>query len=154
WSCSGTSALSCTFSGTLAINASTVLTLNVSVAASATNGDNSATASGGGDPNCPAASNCTGIVKVGVTAPILTTSKSGTLDNSVVAPSNQSNPGDTIAYTITVANSGTGGASAVTIADPLLPTLACSIGASSVTLPTALAAGASLICTGTYTLTA
>jgi len=154
WSCSGTTALSCTFAGTLAAGASTALTLNVAVAASATAGDNTAQALGGGDPGCPAAPNCTGTVKVGVTAPVLTTTKSGTLDNSVVAPSNESNPGDTIAYTITIANSGTGAASAVGVNDPLLPTLSCSIGGSGVSLPTTLAAGASLVCTGTYTLTA
>ncbi|HZP66884.1 MAG TPA: DUF11 domain-containing protein, partial [Rudaea sp.] len=154
WNCTGTTNLSCTFAGSLAPSASTTLTLNVAVAASAVNGNNTATASGGGDPTCPATARCSGTVTVGVTAPQLTTTKTGTLDNTVVAPSNQSNPGDTIAYTITVANSGTGTATAITIVDPLLPTLNCTIGASAVSLPTALAAGASLVCTGTYALTA
>jgi uncharacterized repeat protein (TIGR01451 family) len=64
WSCSGTTSLSCTFSGTLAPGASTALTLNVSVGETAVNGNNSATASGGGDATCPAAGRCTGTVLV------------------------------------------------------------------------------------------
>lgn len=64
WSCTGTTVLSCTFSGTLAPTASTTVTLNVSVSSSAINGNNSATASGGGDSTCPAAGRCTGTVLV------------------------------------------------------------------------------------------
>jgi uncharacterized repeat protein (TIGR01451 family) len=56
--------LSCTFSGTLAPAASTTVTLNVAVANSAVNGNNSATASGGGDATCPATGRCTGTVLV------------------------------------------------------------------------------------------
>jgi uncharacterized repeat protein (TIGR01451 family) len=154
WACTSTTNLSCTFSGTLAPGANAVLTLNVDVAASAANGNNTATASGGGDATCPGTARCSGTVPVDVTVPRLATSKTGTLDNNVVAPANESNPGDTIAYTITVANSGTGLATGVTVADPLLPTLDCTIGGSAVSLPTSLAAGASLVCTGNYTLTA
>src|SRR5690606_25090753 len=44
WSCSGTTTLICTFSGTLAVGASTTLTLEVDVGASAMDGTNSATA--------------------------------------------------------------------------------------------------------------
>ena len=57
--------------------------------------------------------------------PILTTTKTGVLDNTVVAPNDQSNPGDTIAYTITVTNSGNGPATNVVVTDPLLPGLSC-----------------------------
>ncbi len=64
WSCSGTTSLSCTFTGTLAAGASTALTLNVAVGDTAVNGNNSATASGGGDATCPAAGRCTGTVLV------------------------------------------------------------------------------------------
>ncbi|MCX7042072.1 MAG: OmpA family protein [Gammaproteobacteria bacterium] len=64
WSCSGTTTLSCTFTGTLAPAASTSLTLNVTVGQNATNGNNSATASGGGDTTCPQATRCTGTVTV------------------------------------------------------------------------------------------
>jgi uncharacterized repeat protein (TIGR01451 family) len=76
------------------------------------------------------------------------------LDNSVVPPSNETNPGDTIAYTITVTNSGNGPATAVSVADPLIAALSCSIGGGGVTLPVTLNAGAVLTCTGTYILTA
>jgi len=69
WSCSGTTALTCTFTGVLAIGDSTTLTLNVDVSNSAVNGNNAATASGGADPTCPAAAHCTG----SVTVPINTT---------------------------------------------------------------------------------
>lgn len=158
WSCTGTTNLSCTFTGTLtaapAAGSSTTLTLNVNVGAGATNANNSATVSGGGDPTCPAAAACTGTVTVGVVSPVLGTTKSGVLDNSVVAPSNQSNPGDRITYTITVANTGTGPATGVSISDPRLPSLTCTIGASPAAMPTTLNAGASLVCTGTYTLVA
>ena len=64
WSCSGTTTLNCTFTGTLAPAASTSLTLNVTVGQSAINGNNSATASGGGDATCPQATRCTGTVLV------------------------------------------------------------------------------------------
>jgi len=64
WSCTGTTVLSCTFTGVLAASDSTALTLNVNVAGAALNGNNSATASGGGDPTCPAAAHCTGTVTV------------------------------------------------------------------------------------------
>ncbi len=154
WGCTGTSNLSCTFTGTLTVGSSTVLTLNVLVTSAATTGNNSATAIGGGDPTCPAAASCTDLVPVGVTAPILTTTKSSVLNNAVVPPNTQSDPGDTIAYTITVANTGDGPATNVSVSDPLVGTLTCSIGGGGVVLPVMLNAGASLLCTGTYTLTA
>jgi uncharacterized repeat protein (TIGR01451 family) len=77
WSCAGTSALTCTFSGILAAGGNTVLTLNVAVAASAVNGNNSAVASGGGDPGCPSQPRCTDSVVVPVgQLPDLTVNKS------------------------------------------------------------------------------
>src|SRR5690606_9144459 len=85
--------------------------------------------------------------------PVLTTTKSGVLDNTIVAPNDQSNPGDTIAYTVTVSNSGNGAATGVSVSDPLVA-LTCTIAGNPVTPPTSLAAGASLICAGTYTLVA
>jgi uncharacterized repeat protein (TIGR01451 family) len=154
WSCSGISNLSCTFTGTLTVGSSTVLTLNVLVTSAATTGNNTATASGGGDPTCPAAARCTDSVPVGITAPILTTTKSSVLNNAVVAPSTQSDPGDTIAYTITVANTGDGPAVGLSLSDPLVGVLTCTIGGGGVALPVTLNAGASLVCIGTYTLTA
>ncbi|HVF35572.1 MAG TPA: hypothetical protein VND91_09645, partial [Candidatus Saccharimonadia bacterium] len=87
-------------------------------------------------------------------APVLTATKVGTLDNTVVAPSNESNAGDRITYTITVANSGNGAATGVSVADARLPSLACTIGGSPVTMPATINAGASLVCTGSYTVSA
>ena len=80
--------------------------------------------------------------------PVLTLTKSAVLDNTVVAPNDQSNPGDTIAYTVTVVNSGNGPATNVVVTDPLV-TLSC-LPASGSTL----AASATMTCTGTYTLVA
>ena len=64
WSCVGTTSLTCTFTGILAPGASTSVTLNVLVDATAVNGNNTATASGGGDATCPQASRCAGTVLV------------------------------------------------------------------------------------------
>jgi len=68
WNCTGTTTLTCTFSGTLAVGDSAVLTVNVNVTATAVNGNNTATARGGGDPTCPAtgavAAHCIGTVTV------------------------------------------------------------------------------------------
>jgi len=72
WTCSGTTALSCTFTGTLTSTASTSLVLTVGVGPTATTGNNTATASGGGDPTCPAAARCSGTVPVGVGGPPVT----------------------------------------------------------------------------------
>ncbi|MFZ1392486.1 MAG: hypothetical protein WAS23_12925 [Dokdonella sp.] len=116
---------------------------------------NTATVSGGGDPTCDpiAAAHCSDSEgPTPVNAPVLSTTKVGVLDNTVVAPNDQSNVGDTIAYTITVVNSGNGSATGVSVSDPLVGALSCTIGGTGVTLPTPLAAGASLVCTGTYTL--
>ncbi|HPN79332.1 MAG TPA: DUF11 domain-containing protein, partial [Dokdonella sp.] len=66
WSCTGTTVLVCTFSGSLAPGEAAVLTLNVDVAASAIHADNTAVVSGGGDPGCPAAPRCSGTVIVPV----------------------------------------------------------------------------------------
>ncbi|MBL0028214.1 MAG: DUF11 domain-containing protein [Rhodanobacteraceae bacterium] len=81
--------------------------------------------------------------------PILTATKTGVLNNAVVAPNDQSNPGDSIAYTITVVNSGNGPATNVVVTDPRLPALVCAPVSGST-----LAAGATMTCTGTYTLVA
>jgi uncharacterized repeat protein (TIGR01451 family) len=98
WSCTGTTTLSCTFTGTLAPAASTTLTLNVTVDQSATSGNNSATASGGGDSTCPAAGRCTGTVIVpiqfnGVSLQIVKTA------NPV-----RVNAGSLVLYTLSVTN--------------------------------------------------
>jgi uncharacterized repeat protein (TIGR01451 family) len=109
WSCIGTSALTCTFSGTLAAGTSTVLTLNVNVGASATTADNTATASGGGDPACPAAAACSGTVVVPVQP---------SADVSIVksAPATITS-GATISYTLLIANAGPSAANGATYSD-------------------------------------
>ena len=159
-------ALACTIGGggvslptTLNAGASLICTgTYVLTASDVSNGSVSNTATTSASNVCnptTAGSVCsdTHVTPLGV-VPVLTTTKVGVLDNAVVPPSNQSNPGDTIAYTITVTNSGNGVASGVSVSDPLIGALTCSIGASGVALPTTLNSGASLICTGTYVLTA
>jgi len=112
WTCTGTTALSCTFGGTLAAGASTTLTLNVDVAASAANGDNTATASGGGDPGCPAAARCVGtvVVPVALAADIAVLK---TVDNA--AP----NVGEQVTFTIVASNLGPNDATGVAVTDSL-----------------------------------
>jgi uncharacterized repeat protein (TIGR01451 family) len=112
WTCSGTTALSCTYSGAaLAPSASTVLTLNVSVAAGTANGNNSATASGGGDPACPAASNCTGVV----TVPVATLAADLRILKTGPATATA---GGTVNYTISVTNTGPDTATNAVVVDP------------------------------------
>ncbi len=117
WNCTGTTALSCTYSGAaLAAGASTTLTLNVSVGASATSGDNSATANGGGDPTCPAASNCTGIVIVPITT------LSADLHITKVGPAT-ARAGGMVSYALTVTNAGPDSATNAIVTDPAPPGL-------------------------------
>ena len=142
-------ALTCTIPAPLAAGNSVAFVIPVTPTASAANGNNTATVSGGGDPTCPATARCGDTVVVPIVAPLLTTTKTGVLNNAVVPPNDQSNPGDTIAYTITVVNSGTGAATNVVVADPRLPGLSCTPASGST-----LAAGATMTCTGTYTLVA
>ncbi|MBL0028213.1 MAG: DUF11 domain-containing protein [Rhodanobacteraceae bacterium] len=85
--------------------------------------------------------------------PVLTTTKTAVLNNAVVAPNDQSNPGDSIAYTITVVNSGNAAATSVNVADPMIAALSCTIASVPTSLPTTLNAGASLVCSGTHVLT-
>ncbi|MEO7323292.1 MAG: hypothetical protein ABIW82_00525, partial [Dokdonella sp.] len=110
WSCTGTTALSCTFTGTLAASASTTLTLNVVVGVGAANGNNSATASGGGDSTCPLASHCSDTVTVAVvSAADLAIIKTG--------PANAT-AGQNVSYTLAVTNNGPSPATSVSLADP------------------------------------
>ena len=114
WTCAGTSALTCTFTGTLAAGASTVLTLNVAVGASAVNGDNSAGVSGGGDPNCPALPRCSDVVVVPVgQLPDLTVIKTH------VGNFTQGQIGAT--YTLVVSNVGAGPTIGVVTLTDMLP---------------------------------
>ncbi|HEY6942292.1 DUF7507 domain-containing protein [Dokdonella sp.] len=112
WSCSGTSTLACTYTGTIAAGGSTTLTLDVSVGAGAANGNNSATASGGGDPTCPAQPRCTGTTTVPVNA-----SADIAVAKSVDNPT--PNVGDTVTFTITATNAGPNAATGVAVNDAL-----------------------------------
>ncbi|SFN57217.1 beta strand repeat-containing protein, partial [Dokdonella immobilis] len=137
WSCVGTSALTCTFSGTLTAGASTVLTLNVAVDSSAVDGDNSASASGGGDPNCPALPRCGDDVEVPVVQlPDLTVVKTH------VGSFTQGQVGAT--YTLVVSNIGAGPTSGVVT---LIDTLPMDLTAEAISGPGWTCVLATLTCT-------
>ena len=73
-----------------------------------------------------------------------------TLDKTAAAPvdansSGQLDPGDTIAYSFVVTNTGNVTLSSVAVSDPKVGTVSCPV--------TTLAPGASVTCTATYTLT-
>jgi uncharacterized repeat protein (TIGR01451 family) len=112
WSCTGTTTLSCTFTGTIAAGGSTTLTLDVTVGAGAANGNNSATASGGGDPTCPAATRCTGTTTVPV-------NPSADIAVAKSVSNGSPNVGENVTFTITATNNGPNNATGVAITDAL-----------------------------------
>ncbi|AKS45755.1 conserved repeat domain-containing protein [Octadecabacter temperatus] len=66
--------------------------------------------------------------------------------------------GDVLGYTITTTNTGNQRVSGITVNDPLIPTLTCTIDGTSVTSPFTLEAGLNgageeLVCVGTYEVT-
>jgi len=80
--------------------------------------------------------------------PGLTLTKSGVLDNTVVAPNDESDPNDTVTYSFSIQNTGNVTLNNIVVTDPLLSSLSCSI--------TSLAVGATQSCTATnnvHTLT-
>ncbi len=89
WTCNGQIPLSCTYSGRLLANGgSTSLALLVDVGAGTVNGNNTARASGGGDPFCPAApgaalARCSGTVIVG-TVPVIFSDISVQIENTAL----------------------------------------------------------------------
>jgi uncharacterized repeat protein (TIGR01451 family) len=87
------------------------------------------------------------VTVLAATAPALTVAK------SVTAGANPAAVGDVLTYTITTTNSGNQTVSGITVSDPLIPSLSCSIGGTPVTLPATLSPTGALDCTGTYTVT-
>ncbi len=82
-------------------------------------------------------------------SPALVLTKTGTLDDTVVAPSDVANVGDQITYSFSVENAGNVNLTNIVVTDPLLPSLDCTIAGP-------LASGANASCTATnnvYTLT-
>ena len=106
--------VNCTLPAGIAVGGSVSYTIPVTPQASA-NGQsvsNTATASGGGDPSCPAASHCDGTVTNTVTAPQLQLTKTATPSPFVV--------GQVATYTLTLTNTGTAATTAtVTITDTI-----------------------------------
>jgi uncharacterized repeat protein (TIGR01451 family) len=81
--------------------------------------------------------------------PQMSVTKTGVLDVTYTTPIDKANAGDKINYTITMKNTGTRILHNVTIADAKLGTLTCTPAQPVATL----AAGASVVCTGSYILT-
>lgn len=61
--------------------------------------------------------------------------------------------GDVLTYTLTATNSGNQTLSDVSLSDPLIPTLACTVGGAPAPANVTLAPGDVLTCTGDYTVT-
>ncbi|HJU38005.1 MAG TPA: DUF11 domain-containing protein, partial [Tahibacter sp.] len=139
--------VTCTIATGLATGASTSFLIPVTptAAANGTTLTNTATASGGGDPTCPAASRCTSTVNTPVQAAQLTIVKTASAANFVV--------GVPASYTLTVTNTGTAATTATaTVSDTVPGTLTlgampagCSAAGNVVTctIATGFAAGAS-----------
>ncbi|MEZ4714191.1 MAG: hypothetical protein R3A44_43815 [Caldilineaceae bacterium] len=81
-------------------------------------------------------------------APNIALTKTGLIDRTVVAPTNRADVGDKINYTLVTTNTGNVTLTGVSISDPKLGALAC-----TPTQPTTLLPGASMTCTGSYTIT-
>ncbi len=84
------------------------------------------------------------ITAVVVPMPALTFDKSAVLADAVVANAT-ADAGETIVYTLTASNSGETILTDVTISDPRLPILSC-----SPAQPATLAAGSTMVCSGSY----
>ncbi|MEZ5176678.1 MAG: hypothetical protein R2823_10850 [Acidimicrobiia bacterium] len=80
-----------------------------------------------------------------VAVPEISLVKQGTVDETIVAPSDRTDAGDAIDYTFVVTNDGNVTVTSVAVTDPLIATVTCP--------GTPLAPGDSHTCTGTYPLT-
>ena len=83
----------------------------------------------------------------GAEAPALSVVKGVTSGND---PASVGNP---LEYTITTSNDGNQRLTGVTVIDPLIPTLACTIDGTAATPPFTLEAGQDVVCIGTYNVT-
>jgi uncharacterized repeat protein (TIGR01451 family) len=120
-----------------------VIPVTPQASADGTTAANTATASGGGDPSCPAATRCTSTVDTPVEAPHLTLAKTASDASFVV--------GVPASYTLTVTNTGTAATTAPVLVNDNVPGL-LSVGAPpagctasgqtvSCTIPAGLATG-------------
>jgi large repetitive protein len=75
-----------------------------------------------------------------------------TVAKAVTAGANPAQIGNVLTYTITTTNTGNQTISGVSVSDPLIPTLACTVGGIAAPINVVLAPGGALICTGTYTV--
>lgn len=107
---------------------------------------NTASASGGGDPGCPAAARCSSTIDTPVNAPGLNLTKSASLVDT--NSNGTADAGEVINYSLTALNSGNVELSDVTILDARLPSLVC-----APVQPATLSPAESLVCTGSYTVT-
>ena len=104
----------CTIAAGLAAGTgSQSFTINVTPTASATNGDNTAYVTGGGDPACAGATDCPGTVTVGVNSPKLEITKTASPTTFIV--------GQAASYTITVNNTGTADTTEVSTIKDTIP---------------------------------
>jgi large repetitive protein len=108
--------VTCTVAAGLAAGGSTSFILPVTpTGAAGASVTNSATASGGGDPTCPAAGRCTGTVgPTPITAPQLTLSKTASASPWIV--------GVPASYTLQLSNTGTAATTAVSTITDTIPT--------------------------------
>ncbi len=125
----GSQTVVCTIPAGLAVNATASFVIPVTPQASTagTTLTNSATVSGGGDATCPAAGRCSSTTDTPVTGTASLTldkiaSVADTNGNTVIGDA-----GDTITYAFSATNTGTVTLAPVTVTDPLLPGLVCSI---------------------------
>jgi uncharacterized repeat protein (TIGR01451 family) len=127
--------VTCTIPSGLAVSATAVFVIPVTPTSTATNGNNTATVSGGGDPTCPAATRCGSTVIVPLVSPQLTITKTASTATFVI--------GTPASYTLSVQNTGTSATSAVSTISDTIPT-----GLTIGTLPAGCtAAGQVVTCT-------
>jgi uncharacterized repeat protein (TIGR01451 family) len=74
-------------------------------------------------------------------------------DNTTDSDGKVDTAGDVINYSITYTNTGNTTLTGVTVSDPLLGTLTCTIGGSAATSPFTLTTGQAVVCTGSHTAT-